>query len=152
MNLLWSSKRVSDIWMGAFLERSIANPLDFVTGEVAWKLWGKEWFDSLGIDLVQKWVSCKKTTWAFMDHILDSTCEHFSGVFKPLAFREIRFSEESMVHVLGWAMLIVGGSWAVVMLLWGGGVREGGGEKEEDQKKKGGIRGVEGDEAGTRED
>lgn len=35
MYLPWSSMRVSEIWMGTFLEKSIETPLDLGIGEVA---------------------------------------------------------------------------------------------------------------------
>lgn len=89
------------------------------------KLWGKEWLASLGIDFVQKCVSCKKTMSAFMDRMLFSICEHFSEVFKPFAFRDMSFSLELVIRVFGESMMTAVGRWDVMVVLWKGGVREG---------------------------
>lgn len=42
--------------------------------------------------------------------MLDSTCDLFSGVFKPFVFREMSFSMELVICVFGGVMVMVEGS------------------------------------------
>lgn len=87
---------------GICLDTRIDTPFVLVDGLVAWKVFGKFPFESLGIWSVLKCVSWSRTISALIFFIYSRSCALFSGTLSPFAFRETILS---LFFVSGWFVM-----------------------------------------------